>query len=92
MHNGVKDTLAELRSSYWVRQFVRYDCVVCRKHEGRPYQGKPSPPLPEHRVRKLCPFQTTGVDFAGPLYITASSALGSSKVWLCLSPELSTWT
>ena len=37
LHNGVKDTLAELRSAYWLvrgRQFVRkliHSCVTCRK-------------------------------------------------------------
>ena len=37
MHSGVKETLTEVRSKYWIikgRQFVRqiiYKCVVCRK-------------------------------------------------------------
>jgi len=90
MHGGVRETLAELRSAYWLvrgRQFIRkliHGCVVCRKHEGKPCQGHPPPPLPEHRVRQSRPFQTTGVDFAGPLHVKTSNATGSSKVWLCL--------
>ena len=90
MHGGVRETLAELRSAYWLvqgRQFIRkliHGCVVCRKHEGRLCQGHPPPPLPEHRVRQSQPFQTTGVDFAGPLHVKISNATGSSKVWLCL--------
>ena len=40
MHNGVPETLAELRSQYWLirgRQFVRkliHGCTTCRKFEG----------------------------------------------------------
>ena len=44
----------------------------------------PPPPLPEHRVRQSRPFQTTGVDFAGPLFVRASDHASTSKVWLCL--------
>ena len=71
MHNGVKEMLTELRSSYWLvrgRQFVRkviHCCLMCRKLEGRPFQSVPSPPLPEYRVRQSQPFCYTGVDFAG---------------------------
>ena len=90
IHDGVKETLAELRSTYWLvrgRQFIRkliHGCVVCRKLEGKPCQGIPPPPLPEYRVQQSRPFQTTGVDFAGPLYVRTSDAVGNLKVWLCL--------
>lgn len=87
MHNGEKQTLTELRSAYWLirgRQFVRKlirHCLICRKQEGRPFQSVPPPPLPEHRVQQSRPFQHTGVDFAGPLYVKQSE---KPKVWLCL--------
>ena len=90
IHNGVKETLAELRSAYWLvkgRQFIRkliHSCITCQKLEGRPFHGNPPPPLPEHRVQQSRPFQTTGVDFAGPLYVRVSDTAGTSKVWLCL--------
>ena len=92
IHNGVKETLTELRSEYWLvkgRQFIRkliHNCVVCKKHEGNHCRGNPPPPLPEHRVRQSRPFQTTGVDFAGPLHVRVPNgdAAGTSKVWLCL--------
>ena len=90
MHNGVKETLTELRSSYWLvrgRQFVRkviHCCLTCRKLEGRPFQSVPSPPLPEYRVRQSRPFCYTGVDFAGPLYVKQSVISKRGKVWLCL--------
>ena len=89
-HNGVKDTLTEVRSRFWIlkgRALVKkvvHQCVICRKFEGRPYLGPPPPPLPEFRVKEDPPFTYTRVDFAGPLYIKASSATASSKVWICL--------
>ena len=90
LHNGIREMLTKLRSRYRLvrrRQFVwkiLHKCIVCRKTEGSHCQGIPPPPLPEFRVRPSRPFQTTGVDLAGPLYMKASTSVGSSKVWLCL--------
>ena len=87
LHNGVRETLTELRASYWLvcgRQFVRkliFSCVTCRRHEGQPYRAVPPPPLPEFRVTTSRPFEHTGVDFAGPLYVRG---MANVKVWLCL--------
>ena len=53
-HNGVKETLTEIRSAYWIlkgRSVVKqviYKCVVCRRFEAKPYSAPP-PPLPEFR-------------------------------------------
>lgn len=83
-HNGVKETLTEVRFQFWLvqgRQFVRmilHRCVVCRKTEGKPFKGKPSPPLPECRVSQARPFQFVGV------YIKPTGAQCKHKVWLCL--------
>ncbi len=47
LHNGVKETLAELRSEYWLvkgRQFIRkliYACTICKRQEGKPCRGNP---------------------------------------------------
>ena len=90
LHGGVKETLTEIRSHYWMirgRQFVRkliHRCVTCRKVEGMPYHAVLSPPLPEFRVTQAKSFQYTGVDFASPLYIKGGKATGNSKVWICL--------
>lgn len=89
-HGGVKSTLTELRSTYWLvrgRQIVRKlvnSCVTCRRLEGRPFSGIPPPPLPEYRVRQSRPFSCTGVDFAGPLYVKTPETPGRAKTWLCL--------
>ena len=60
MHNGIKETLTELRARYWLvkgRQFVRqllHKCVTCRKFEGTHYHhhlyqnSKSNPNHPSH--------------------------------------------
>lgn len=89
-HNGVKETLTEVRSKYWIvkgRSLIRsiiYKCTICRRFEGRPFHGPPPPPLPPFRVREEPPFSCTAVDFAGPLYVKMQGAGSSSKTWLCL--------
>ena len=50
-HNGVKETLSEVRAKYWIirgRSLVKaviHKCVVCRRFEGRPFSPPPAPPL-----------------------------------------------
>lgn len=68
MHNGVKETLAEIRTKFWkaVCGQLIHECIQCRKFDGRPYHAPPAPPLPDFRVNPAPPFSCTGVDFAGP--------------------------
>ena len=59
MHNGVKETITELWSSYWLvwgRQFVHkviHHCLTCRKLEERSIQSVSSQPLPEYCVSTI---------------------------------------
>ncbi|XP_068734829.1 uncharacterized protein [Montipora capricornis] len=75
MHNGVKETLTDLRSRFWVvrgRQTVRdviSPCATYKKLEGRSYNAPPQPPLPDFRVSDEFAFTQVGVDFAGPVYL-----------------------
>ncbi len=46
-----------------------YVCVTCRRYEGAHCKGALPPPLPEFRVSETRSFQTTGVDYAGPMYV-----------------------
>ena len=89
VHSGVKATLTELRSQFWIirgRSFVRQilgRCTVCKRFEGRPHRTPNPPPLPLFRVEEAPPFTNTGVDFAGPLYIKGANDV-YSKVWISL--------
>ena len=75
LHSGAKDTLTEIRSSYWIpqgRSFVRNyinHCVICRRYNSSSYKPPPPPPLPEFRVSQSFPFSSVGIDYAGPLWI-----------------------
>ena len=88
LHNGVKETLNELRSKYWiikgrplVKQIIRA-CTICRRYEGKSYNTPLPPPLPQFRVEQVPPFSYTGVDFAGPLLVKTGD--NDQKSWICL--------
>ncbi|XP_064394514.1 uncharacterized protein LOC135341786 [Halichondria panicea] len=89
LHNGVKETLTELRSRFWVikgRSVVKqvlHSCNTCRRHEGMSCRVPPPPPLPTFRVQEAPPFTSTGVDFAGPLYVKHPGGV-QTKVWIVL--------
>lgn len=89
MHGGVKETLAELRSTFWIvrgRYFVRkllFGCTICKKFQGKPYKTPPPPPLPGCRVKEAPAFTYIGLDYLGPLYVRSTSEK-DRKVWICL--------
>ena len=74
-HNGISETLTELRDKYWIvrgRSFVKkvlHRCVTCRRFEGRPHYPPPPPQLPAFRVKEAPAFTYTSVDYSGPLFI-----------------------
>ena len=88
-HSGVRATLAELRSKFWVprgRQEVKgalSECVTCKKLKGKPYSSPPTAALPEFRVKEAPPFSRVGVDFAGPLYVKSKTG-EMEKVYIAL--------
>ncbi|XP_065918802.1 uncharacterized protein [Dysidea avara] len=88
LHSGVSATLTALQQSYWVpsaRQRIKsiiHKCVVCRKSSGKPYTIPDPPPLVQSRVTYTNPFNITGVDFTGALYVRSTE--GERKVYLCL--------
>ena len=85
---GVSMTLTSLRQTYWVpcaRQRIRSllrKCVTCKKLTGRPYTAPDPPPLVKARVQQSMPFEVTGIDFTGALYVR--DAKGENKVYICL--------
>ena len=90
MHGGVRETLTQIRQTYWIpqgRQLVKRiisKCVTCRKIQGPPFRSEPTPPLPRSRVQQSQAFQFTGIDYAGPLYVRNQGNQTSSKMYICL--------
>ena len=85
-HAGVSTLVTSLRDSLWIvsvrplaKQVVK-SCVACRRQEARPYNAVVAP-LPADRVKSVCPFSVTGVDFAGPLYVVDCPG---KKFYICL--------
>ena len=74
-HAGVESTLTELRLKYWIikgRQTVRKiinPCVTCKKVQGKVLRPPPTPVLHEYPVCAEFPFEVSGFDFAGPLFV-----------------------
>ena len=93
LHNGVKETLTEVRAKYWVvkaRMSIKSvisKCNLCHRYGGLAFKAPPPPPLPSFRVTELPPFSYTGVDYAGPLYVRPdypAQPRCEKKVWICL--------
>ena len=89
LHAGVSQTLATLRQEYWVpkgRMEVRNvlnKCLICTRYEGGPYKMPKMPHLPKERVSKSTPFNFTGLDYLGPIYIRTTEGV-ETKIWVCL--------
>ncbi|XP_078366089.1 uncharacterized protein LOC144650313 [Oculina patagonica] len=89
MHGGVRATLAEVRSKYWIpkgRQCVKKvlsTCVTCKRFEGQAYGAPQTAALPDFRVRRAPAFSKVGVDFAGPFYVKAATG-GMNKAYIAL--------
>ena len=72
LHFGVADTMAAIRENWWIprlRAAVKREkrkCVICKVFSTKPYKGQSTAPLPTFRTNVSWPFETTGVDFAGP--------------------------
>ena len=94
LHSGVSQTLARVRQEYWIpcgraviKKLIR-NCGVCRRTEGEPYLMPSMPHLPKERVARSHPFEYTGIDYFGPLYVKefpkATGEIVERKVWVCL--------
>ena len=73
-HNGVKETMTQLRSRFWIARREasckeNFALVYTHRWQGNPYSPPNLPVSPLFRITKDQPFTCTGVDFAGPLNI-----------------------
>ena len=74
-HAGVSQTLAQVRTEYWIprgRSQVKRElnrCTICRRAKGHAFKMPKMPPWPKERVTEALPFQYTGLYYFGPLFI-----------------------
>ena len=79
IHLGVASTMSLIRENWWISQLrskvkkLISNCNVCKVFSAEPFKAPTSSQLPnsaqlpEFRSTPERPFETTGVDFAGPL-------------------------
>lgn len=83
-HAGTQTLMATLRNTYWitgVRNVVKNvvtKCIICKRYKVKNYTV-PEPPLPADRIRTTAPFEITGIDLAGPLFLK-----NNQKCWIVL--------
>ena len=88
LHVGVNHTLSELRKLYWIQKgraevkYILNRCRTCRKYQGGPFKMPEMSPWPKDKTTRAVPFQKTGLDYFGPLYINENGE--KKKVWVCL--------
>ena len=90
-HNGLKETLNEIRTRYWIpkaRYFIQQNiqkCRTCKRIEGKTYIYPDSPSLPVARLSESPPFTFTGLGYAGPVHVRNmyNSSTITYKAWIC---------
>lgn len=72
-HLGVASTMAAVREEWWIPQLrskvkkIINSCYLCKVFSTQPYGPTETAALPPFRTECGRPFETTGIDFAGPL-------------------------
>ncbi|XP_045541691.1 uncharacterized protein LOC106718201 isoform X2 [Papilio machaon] len=84
LHAGTNIMITDLRKRFWIvgiRRLVKSvidKCVICRRHRAKATQVSTAP-LPIERIQPLAPFEVTGVNLAGPIYLR-----GDLKSWIVI--------
>ena len=106
LHGGVGYTMSKIRETYWIprlRRLVKkviHKCNRSKRFQVKPLPRSPVGNLPKDRISGEVPFQTIGVDYAGPIkyrhkklekkaYILLYSCSLTRAVYLDLLPDLS---
>ena len=89
-HSGVPQTLAHLRSEYWILrgrsavQKILRKCTKCLKVSGPFFKSPAFPPLPDFRVKRARAYVSVGLDFTGPFLVTHSETNEKFKVYMLI--------
>ncbi|KAL0832416.1 hypothetical protein ABMA28_000653 [Loxostege sticticalis] len=91
MHAGPNHLLSSIRETYWPirgRNLARstvHKCARCHRFKAQPVTPLMGQ-LPRDRVVPGFPFETTGIDYAGPIYVASKKGRGAklSKAYLAV--------
>jgi hypothetical protein len=92
-HLGFRIVLSELREEFWIlrgRQAIKkllYTCLPC-KIAKNPFGLEREAPMPADKITASKPFQVTGIDFAGPLYVKGRPLLKQCYAALFTCPTI----
>ena len=88
-HLGIQTTLNKVRlSGFWIpkaRQAVKKvisQCLICQKFNNLSFKYPKVTNLPKHRVNLIKPFQHTGIDYTGHVWVKTNE--GISKMYLLI--------
>ena len=95
-HAGTAHVITAIRQHFWipklrqlVKSTIRSDCYHCKRYVHKPYRLPAFAPLPMERLtRPSHPFESCGLDYAGPFGVKDDNNL--CKVWICLFTCLAT--
>ena len=84
LHSGTSQSLAKLQQEDWVphgctdiKKLIK-DCRICRRVEGTPFTMPKMPSLPTECVARSQPFEYTGVDYFGPMFVKEFSQVSGN--------------
>ena len=75
LHNGVKQTLNELRNEFWINRGRNYIqkfliiCFICKHLKSGSYSYPEKSNLPGYHVNRTVPFQVWGVNYLGTVFV-----------------------
>ena len=89
LHGGVTLTMTKVRETRWIprlRKLTRKvikSCWGCKRFRAQAYQSPPPGNLPTTRTQGVRPYETIGVDFAGPIKYQVTKKM-EGKAYLAL--------
>ena len=89
LHGGVTLTMTKVRETHWIPRLrkltkkVIKSCWGCKRFRAQAYQSPPPGNLPTTRTQGVTPYETIGVDFAGPIKYQVTKKM-EGKAYLAL--------
>uniref|UniRef100_A0A914KWV4 Integrase catalytic domain-containing protein n=2 Tax=Meloidogyne incognita group TaxID=654580 RepID=A0A914KWV4_MELIC len=91
-HTGTINLCAALRQTYWIpkcrrtvvnviQKNLKTKCHLCERYYVKAYDYPEAPPLPDYRVSGKEIWETTGIDYFGPMTVRSEDGKSTLKIW-----------